>query len=58
MWCAKCQNDAADCTCGDFTERLRQVAAKGVFIFRACKLCGEHYAKCKCEKPEWEVVGA
>ena len=53
MYCMKCQNDLADCTCSDIQERLNEIAAGGHFVMRVCMLCGKHYAKCECHDPEW-----
>jgi hypothetical protein len=51
MFCSKCCNDLSDCTCPDLKERLASLG--NVLIYKACKKCKSHYAKCKCEKPEW-----
>lgn len=53
MFCAKCQNDLADCTCPDIEERLAEIADSPYIIYRACLKCRNHYARCRCEKPEW-----
>lgn len=54
MWCMKCNKDLADCTCDDLQERLKSIGGKGGhFVYRVCKKCKLHYAKCKCEDPEW-----
>jgi hypothetical protein len=52
----KCKNDLSDCTCNDLTERLLKVSGD-VFVFKMCVKCQKHYAQCKCEVPEWKVVG-
>lgn len=51
MFCTKCQNDLANCTCPDIEERLASL--KGKLIYRMCKVCGKHYGRCKCEAPIW-----
>lgn len=51
MWCGKCNNDLKDCTCEDLDERLADL--KDVLVYRMCNICKKHYARCKCEKPEW-----
>ena len=59
MWCTRCQNEIADCTCPDINERLASAAegVGGMFVYKRCKKCKEHYARCKCENPEWEYPG-
>jgi hypothetical protein len=57
MFCMKCNHELSECTCPDLQERLGKIASSGNFMYRACKKCGNHYAKCKCEEPEWIVVG-
>ena len=54
MFCTKCQNDLSNCICPDIEERLASLGDH--FIFRKCKKCKKHYARCKCESPEWEIV--
>ena len=50
MFCARCQNDLAECTCPDLEERLDSIAN---FSYRKCAKCGRHYARCRCAEPEW-----
>jgi len=56
MWCCKCNNDLSNCTCSDLDERLASLAGAKNVVFKRCKLCGKHYARCKCENPEWEAT--
>ena len=53
MFCLRCQNDFSECTCGDLHERIAAVAHGGHFAYRACKKCGLHYSKCRCDEPDW-----
>lgn len=60
MWCTICQADLSQCTCDDLEERLRSAteALDGKLVYRYCKKCDKHYAKCQCEEPDWGVRGA
>jgi len=53
MFCAKCRNDLADCTCDDIEERLAGLNNAPNFIYKKCRICGKHHDRCKCEKPDW-----
>jgi len=53
MFCGKCQNSLIDCTCLDLEERLDKAVVSGMFVYRYCKTCGKHYARCKCNNPVW-----
>ena len=55
MWCCKCQKELSECTCADLQERLSSVAAGGLFVYRYCRKCGKHYAKCRCPEPIWAI---
>lgn len=55
MFCTRCQKDLAECTCSDIEERLKKAATGGYFVYKYCKLCGHHYARCRCENPEWDI---
>ena len=53
MFCMQCRNDLSDCTCKDFNERLASLNNSPNFIYKKCRTCNLHYAKCKCDKPDW-----
>jgi hypothetical protein len=69
MFCIRCQNDIAYCTCPDIEERLKAIAASGNWAMNTCWNCGKHNDLCTCldasstpnprmiggteEKPEW-----
>lgn len=57
MWCGKCRKNLSECICPDLQERLNEAAAKGALVYKCCKLCGQHYERCKCKKPEFEIKG-
>lgn len=53
MYCMKCQNDLLDCTCDDLEERLASLKNSPKIIYKKCRKCDRHYARCKCEEPDW-----
>jgi len=57
MFCCKCQKDLSECTCGDIDERLASLNNSKYVVYRKCLICGKHYARCKCENPEWGMSG-
>lgn len=54
MWCAICKSEFSGCTCPDLEARLMTVS---YFVFKACVLCGKHYARCRCAAPEFVIAG-
>jgi len=50
MFCGICQKDFKECTCKDLEERLDK---SEFLVYRKCKLCGKHFARCRCETPIW-----
>jgi hypothetical protein len=57
MWCMKCNHDLSECTCPDLLDRLKSATENAPFVFKRCKKCGRYHSQCKCEQPEWEIVG-
>lgn len=53
MFCTQCQNDLKDCTCDDLEDRLASLNNSPHFIYKKCRKCQNHYARCKCEEPDW-----
>ena len=53
MYCCKCQNDLADCTCDDIKERLARLKSSNHLYMRWCAKCDNHYSQCKCDNPVW-----
>lgn len=54
MFCGRCNNELEDCLCPDIDERMAKLGAKdGPLVFKACKTCKKHYARCRCKNPEW-----
>jgi len=48
-WCGLCEKEVKDCICDDLLTRIN---AAGVLI-RICKFCKKHFARCRCDAPEW-----
>jgi hypothetical protein len=49
----KCKNDLSNCTCDDLEERLSSLKNAPNFIYKMCRNCGKHYARCGCDAPDW-----
>ena len=56
MLCLKCGKDLIDCICPDKEERLKAIVDSPHLVTKVCKICGKHYAGCKCENPIWITV--
>ena len=52
MYCHGCENNVKDCTCEDLEKRLDEAVQSGHFDYNKCLMCGKHYARCRCEKPQ------
>lgn len=46
MYCIRCQNDVAYCTCPDIEERLRSIGSH--VVQATCRDCGKHADHCVC----------
>jgi copper chaperone CopZ len=46
MYCIRCQNDVADCTCPDIEERLRSIQTHVAQM--TCTACAQHVDRCLC----------
>jgi len=55
MWCVICNRDIFECTCNDIKERIAETNKSPHVIIRICLKCGEHYSRCKCAEPEWNI---
>ena len=55
MFCIKCQHDLGECTCLDLKERMDKLSGSSYLAMRWCRKCDNHYAVCKCKKPDWHV---
>ena len=53
MYCTKCQNDLSECVCPDLNERMASLNNSPNFIYKKCRTCGLHYAKCQCDTPDY-----
>ncbi len=56
--CVKCSKDIGDCDCEGRDDQLRNLAMRpdGMVAFKWCRTCDKHYARCKCEHPDFYVV--
>jgi len=48
MYCTKCNNHIATCTCPDIDERLADVAKSRYIFIATCPVCGRHVDRCIC----------
>jgi hypothetical protein len=58
MVCQTC-GPIAQCTCPDCDERLKDVAFGPRYkflMFKWCRTCDKHYARCRCETPAFYIV--
>lgn len=58
LTCTVCNTDIGGCVCPDRDEGLRSVAydPNGSVAFKWCRTCDKHYARCKCETPNFYVI--
>ncbi len=56
MLCIRCENQLQDCTCENLEERLDEAVASGHFDYKKCAKCSKHYARCKCEEPQFMLA--
>lgn len=55
MTCGKCNHGIGDCICPDADQRLREASDSEFILFKWCRKCDKHYARCKCEEPDFGV---
>jgi len=55
MFCLKCQNDLADCTCPDIDERMAAIGEHEHFSYRMCAKCNKHCDRCECDIPDLKM---
>ena len=54
MICLQCNTDLEECTCPDLGDRMREASGPGRHVVcRWCRVCDQHYAVCRCERPRW-----
>jgi hypothetical protein len=58
MICTKCGHGFGACRCPDMDDRLKRVAfaPDSAVAFKWCRACDKHYARCKCESPDYFIV--
>ncbi len=57
MFCGKCNNDLSECTCLDVDERMATLKNSPYLAFKWCRKCDKHYARCRCEEPQFYITG-
>ena len=55
MICTECQLQLDECNCPDIDERLASLRNDAQFVYKMCRTCEKHYARCKCEKSDWTM---
>lgn len=55
MTCGVCGQDVATCACADQDARLRQASDGDAVIFKWCRKCDKHYARCRCQEPDFGI---
>jgi len=61
MICATCNEDVAVCICPDRDKQLHDMAydpAAVNLMFKWCRTCDRHYARCQCATPDFYVISA
>ena len=53
MICIKCQLGLDECNCPDIDQRLASMKNDKIFIYKMCRNCKKHYARCKCVTEDW-----
>lgn len=53
MICTICQLELDECICPDIDERLASLRNDKYFIYKMCRNCKKHYARCKCVVKDW-----
>ncbi len=56
--CTKCRISVHECECPDQDERLRDLAYDPTadVMFRWCRNCDKHFARCRCEEFDDYVI--
>ena len=58
MICTVCDTTVDKCTCPGIDAELKAIAfnPEGHVMFKWCRKCDKHYARCKCTPPEFFCV--
>jgi len=58
LTCGICNTGIGDCTCPGRDDQLRAVAynPESHVAFKWCRKCDKHYARCRCDPPEFYVI--
>ena len=52
MFCLKCNNPIASCSCPDIDKRLEAIGGSSHVVLTFCSGCGAHALRCKCPHPK------
>lgn len=58
MRCTKCHTTIDKCACPELDDHLREIMhdPKSPIAVKWCRTCNKHYARCKCETPEFYIL--
>jgi len=58
LQCQTCFEPVDTCTCPDIDERLRSsvMDPDGHVLFKWCRACDKHYARCRCRVPQFVIL--
>jgi hypothetical protein len=51
--CTLCNRSIDNCTCPETDESLKWAADSTNVMFKWCRACDRHYARCRCEQPDF-----
>lgn len=61
LTCTQCGRSISDCQCPDIDDRLRRIAHGRLMtdvLFKWCRGCDKHYARCLCATPQFYIISA
>lgn len=58
LTCTICNTNIADCVCPERDQELHDIAydPQASVAFRWCRNCDKHFARCKCEVPQFYAI--
>jgi hypothetical protein len=61
LTCTVCDRAVSDCRCPDIDDRLRRIAHGREMtdvMFKWCRRCDKHSARCLCATPQFFIISA
>ena len=55
LTCGKCNQSVDRCICPDQDARLRWASDSEHVLFKWCRTCDKHYARCQCSVPDFGI---